>query len=46
MNSIFAKILFDLQNHIMTSMPEIRQVDQYLGQDETDIRPSLALPLK
>ena len=30
MNSIFAKILFDLQNHIMASMPEIRQVDQQL----------------
>lgn len=44
MNSIFAKILFDLQNHIMASMPEIRQVDQYLGQDQTDIRPALALP--
>jgi len=44
MNSIFAKIMFDLQNHIKTAMPELRQVDQYLGQDQTDTRPSLLFP--
>lgn len=36
--------MLDLQDHIKAAVPEIRQVDQYLGQDQTDVRPALSLP--
>lgn len=44
MQSIYAKLMLDLQDHIKAAVPEIRQVDQYLGQDQTDVRPALSLP--
>ena len=44
MNSIFSQFITDVSAHITESMPEIAWIDQYLGQDQTRIRPTLAYP--
>lgn len=42
--SPIANIIYDLQELIAANLPEIRWTDQYLGQDQTDLRPMLAYP--
>lgn len=42
--SIFSKLLLDIIDHINNTMPEIRLVDRYLGQDQVAIRPAIATP--
>lgn len=44
MSSIFSQFFTDISSHIAESMPEIAWIDLYLGQDQTDLRPSLAYP--
>ncbi len=44
MNSVFSQFITDVSAHIAESMPEIAWIDQYLGQDQTRIRPTLAYP--
>ena len=44
MSSVFSQFITDVSAHIEESMPEIAWIDQYLGQDQTRIRPTLAYP--
>lgn len=44
MTDVYSKIILDIANHIKETVPGIVMVDQYLGQDQTDLRPSLAYP--
>jgi len=42
--SVFSRLLLDLQNQIAAVCPDIKMVDRYLGQDQTDMKPALAYP--
>lgn len=44
MTDVYSKIILDIADHIKETVPEIVMVDQYLGQDQTELRPSLAYP--
>ena len=44
MSSVFSQFITDVSAHIAESVPEIAWIDQYLGQDQTRIRPTLAYP--
>ncbi len=44
MRSPFSRLYLDLSNHLEDALPEIRFIDQYTGQDQNDLRPSLAYP--
>ena len=44
MSSVFSQFITDVSAHIEESMPEIAWIDQYLGQDQTRIRPTLSYP--
>ena len=44
MNDVFSKLYADIAEHIQQNMPEIAWIDLYLGQDQTDLRPTLSYP--
>lgn len=44
MKSFFSQLYTDLQQHILTSVPDIKWVEQDLAQDEADFRPNVAFP--
>ena len=41
---IFTRLFLDLSAHISETVPEIKWVDLYCGQDQTALRPALAFP--
>ena len=40
----FAQLLLQIEDRIADQVKDIRWIDQYHGQDQTDIRPALAYP--
>jgi hypothetical protein len=44
MNSIFAQLFLDIQQRIAAECPDIKWIDQDLGQDQSDIRPPVTYP--
>ena len=40
----YARLLLDIEERIADQVKDIRWIDQYYGQDQTDLRPSLAFP--
>lgn len=44
MNDVFSKLYADIAEHIQQNMSEIVWIDLYLGQDQTDLRPTLSYP--
>lgn len=42
--SVFSRLLLDIMNQVSSTMPEVRLVDRYLGQDQTPVRPAIASP--
>lgn len=44
MNSFFSKLYTDLLEHLQEAVPELKWIEQDLGQDQTDTRPNVAFP--
>lgn len=44
MNSFFSKLYIDLLFQLQTQVPELKWIEQDLGQDQTDVRPNVAFP--
>lgn len=42
--SAFSNLLLDIMTHISSTVPEVRLVSRYIGQDQTAIRPAIASP--
>ena len=43
-HSVFSKLLLDLMNQVDSTLKEVRMVDRYLGQDQTNVRPAILCP--
>ena len=44
MTDVFSQLYLDMAERIHATMPEIALIDQYLGQDQSHLRPKLAYP--
>lgn len=44
LKNAYSRLLIDIEDRLADQVPTLRWVDQYHGQDMTDIRPSLAYP--
>lgn len=43
-HSVFSKLMIDLMNQVDSALEDVRMVDRYLGQDQTNIRPAILCP--
>lgn len=43
-HSVFSKLLLDLMNQVESTVKDVRMVDRYLGQDQTNVRPAILCP--
>lgn len=44
MTDVFSQLYLDMAERIHATMPEIALIDQYLGQDQSHLRPKLSYP--